>query len=264
MGLIFDIRRFSTNDGPGIRTTVFFKGCPLNCQWCHNPEGRSCEVQKATRINRIGEREFNVEEEIGKEMSADEIMKEIISDVIVYEESGGGVTFSGGEPLEQPEFLLELLKIAKRNNLHTALDTTGYAPRETLEKVIELIDLFLYDLKLMGDTEHIKYTGVSNTVILENLEHILQRQKNVIIRFPIVPGVTDSEKNIHLMKEFFVKHNGSLKEIHLLPFHNIAGHKYNKLKLVNNMKGIASLKEKDLLPLKEEFESIGIKVNISG
>jgi pyruvate formate lyase activating enzyme len=263
-GIIFDIRRFSTNDGPGVRTTVFFKGCPLNCGWCHNPEGRSRETQKATRINRIGEREFRVEEEIGKEMSANEVMKEVLSDVIVYEESGGGVTFSGGEPLEQHEFLLELLKISKKNNLHTVLDTTGYTSPEILGNVIELTDLFLYDVKLMNDGEHIKHTGVTNKGILENLEHILQKKKDVIIRFPVVPGVTDSGKNIQQIKEFIAKHNGSLKEIHLLPFHNIADHKYTKLNAVNNMKGIASLKEKDLLPLKEEFESAGIKVKISG
>jgi pyruvate formate lyase activating enzyme len=197
-------------------------------------------------------------------MSANEVMKEVLSDAIVYEESGGGVTFSGGEPLEQHVFLLELLKISKENNLHTALDTTGYTSPEILENVIELTDLFLYDIKLMDDEEHIKYTGVTNKGILENLEHILLKKKDVIIRFPVVPGVTDSEKNIRCMKEFIGKQNGYLTEIHLLPFHNIADHKYTKLNAVNNLKGVASLKEKDLLPLKKEFESTGLKVKISG
>lgn len=263
-GLIFDIRRFSTKDGPGIRTTVFFKGCPLSCAWCHNPEGRSCEIQKATRINKIGDLEFSVEDVIGKEMSVDEIMKEVLRDLITYEESGGGVTFSGGEPLGQDVFLLELMKEAKRNNLHTVLDTTGYTSEETLRRIMDYTDLFLFDLKIMNNEKHIEYTGVSNTGILSNLNYILQNGKEVIIRFPVIPGINDTDDNIKEMKEYISQHNGSIKEIHLLPYHNIADNKYNKLKILNTMKDVQSLNEKDLLPLKEEFESIGLKVKISG
>jgi pyruvate formate lyase activating enzyme len=263
-GLIFDIRRFSTKDGPGIRTTVFFKGCSLNCIWCHNPEGRSCESQKALRINKIGELEFPVEEIIGKAMSVDEVMDEVLRDLIVYEESGGGVTFSGGEPFEQEEFLLALMTESKRNNLRTAIDTTGYTSVNTLNKVIEYTDLFLYDLKIMDEDKHLKYTGVSNKGILTNLDYILKNGKEVIIRFPVIPGINDKEENILQMKKFIAGYNGSIKEIHLLPFHNIADNKYNKLKLVNTMKEVQGLSEKDLMPLKEEFESIGLKVKISG
>jgi pyruvate formate lyase activating enzyme len=254
-GLIFDIRRFSTKDGPGIRTTVFFKGCSLNCIWCHNPEGRSCESQKAIRINKIGELEFPVEETIGKEMSVDEVMNEVIRDLI---------TFSGGEPFEQEEFLIALMTESKRNNLHTALDTTGYTSENTLQKVIEYTDLFLYDLKIMDNDEHLKYTGVSNKSILGNLGFIIKNGKEVIIRFPVIPGINDNEKNIQQMKKFIAGYNGCLKEIHLLPFHNIADNKYNKLKLVNTMKDVHSLRETNLKPLKEEFESIGLKVKING
>jgi pyruvate formate lyase activating enzyme len=207
-GLIFDIRRFSTKDGPGIRTTVFFKGCPLNCQWCHNPEGRSCEIQKATRVNKIGELEFPIEENIGKKMSAGEVMKEVLSDSITYDESGGGVTFSGGEPFEQYTFLVELLKISKNNSLHTALDTTGYTSKEILQKVMNYTDLFLYDLKLIDDDEHIKYTGVSNIKILKNLDYLLKNSKNVIIRFPVIPGINNTKKNILQMKNYLAKQNG--------------------------------------------------------
>ena len=263
-GLIFDIRRFSTKDGPGIRTTVFFKGCPLNCQWCHNPEGRSCEIQKATRINKIGELVFPIEENIGKKMSAGEVMKEVLSDSITYDESGGGVTFSGGEPFEQYTFLGELLRISKNNNLHTALDTTGYTSQEILHKVINDTDLFLFDLKLMDDDEHIKYTGVSNKNILKNLDYLLLKEKDVIIRFPVITGINNTMKNISMMKDYIAAHNGSIKEIHLLPFHNIADNKYNKLKMTNTMKDVKSVNENDLIPLRKEFESIGLKVKISG
>jgi len=263
-GLIFDIRRFSTKDGPGIRTTVFFKGCSLNCIWCHNPEGRSCEIQKSSRINKIGELEFSIEEYIGYKMSVDEVMKEVLSDTVTYDESGGGVTFSGGEPLEQYSFLCKLLKVSKKNNLHTALDTTGYTSPEILQKVSDYTDLFLYDLKHMNDYEHIKYTGVSNKSILDNLDYLLNNGKDVIIRFPVIPGINDSKENILKMKEYIRNLNGSIKEIHLLPFHNIAHNKYKKLNIVNSMENVISLYEKDLLPMKNEFESLGLRVKISG
>jgi len=263
-GLIFDIRRFSTKDGPGIRTTVFFKGCPLICLWCHNPEGKISELQHVTRINKVGVYEFHNDETIGKRMTVDEVMIEVIKDAITYEESGGGVTFSGGEPLEQYEFLFELMKESKNKNLHTALDTTGYASPDTIQKIIDYTDLFLYDLKLMDDDEHIKYTGVSNESILNNLDYILERGKDVIIRFPVIPKINDTPENIFKMKDYIDKHNGIIKEIHLLPFHNIAENKYNKLKVVNAMKDVPNLYEKDLKTLKQEFESIGLKVKIGG
>jgi pyruvate formate lyase activating enzyme len=263
-GLIFDVRRFSTKDGPGIRTTVFFKGCTLSCLWCHNPEGKISELQHVTRINRVGVYEFHNDEVIGKRMTVDEVMKEVLSDLITYEESGGGVTFSGGEPLEQNDFLLELMKESKKNNLHTALDTTGYASVETIQGIIDYTDLFLYDLKLMDDDEHIKYTGVSNKSILNNLDFILERGKEVIIRFPVIPGINDTRENILQMKEYIGKHKRNIKEIHLLPYHNIADNKYNKLKVVNAMKDVPNLKEKDLKTMKKEFKSIGLKVKIGG
>ncbi len=263
-GLIFDVRRFSTKDGPGIRTTVFFKGCNLSCLWCHNPEGRSSEEQQITRINKVGVYEFHVEEIVGKQMSVDDVMNEVLRDSLTYEESGGGVTFSGGEPLEQPEFLLELMKKSKKNNLHTVLDTSGYVPLKSIKRIIKYTDLFLYDLKLMDNDTHLKYTGVSNKCILENLEFILQSGKEVIIRFPVIPEITDRRENILQLKEFIKSHKENIKEIHLLPFHNIADNKYKKLKIVNTMEGVKSLDEKDLLPLKKEFESIGLKVKISG
>lgn len=263
-GNIFDIRRFSTKDGPGIRTTVFFKGCLLTCLWCHNPEGRSSESEKITRINKVGVYEFHKEEIVGKQMSIEEVMNEILKDSITYEESGGGVTFSGGEPLEQHRFLIQLLKESKKNNIHTALDTTGYSSLSIIKKVVKETDLILYDIKLIDEKEHIKFTGVSNKIILSNLDYILSSSKNVIIRFPVIPDINDTSNNILQMKEFLSSRSDRIKEIHVLPFHNFADCKYKKLNIVNNMNGVKSTKEEELLSLKQEFESLGLIVKING
>lgn len=263
-GIIFDIRRFSTHDGPGIRTTVFFKGCPMNCIWCHNPEGRNCEIEKAVRINRVSDREFKVEELIGREAGVRDVMNEVERDMITYDESGGGVTFSGGEPMYQVNFLKELLMESKKKNIHTAVDTSGYTSRENLEEIIDLVDLFLYDIKHFEDAEHIKYTGRSNVIILENLEYLFSKNKNIILRIPIVPGINFTNSNINLLKEYISAHKDKIQEIGLLPFHNIAEGKYDKLKLINPMKDVNSLKEEDLYKLKGELEFFGLKVNIGG
>jgi len=263
-GIIFDIRRFSTHDGPGIRTTVFFKGCPLNCIWCHNPEGRNCEIEKAVRINKISEREFKVEELIGREVGVRDVMNEVERDMIAFEESGGGVTFSGGEPMYQINFLKALLIESKKKNIHTVVDTSGYTSKQNLEEIIDLVDLFLYDIKLFDDAEHIKFTGRSNVTILENLEYLFNKGKKVILRIPIVPGINFTTSNIILLKEYISLHKGKIHEIGPLPFHNIADNKYDKLKMNNPMKDVKSLKEEDLFVLKNELESLGVKVKIGG
>ena len=173
-GLIFDIKRFSVNDGPGIRTTVFFKGCPLKCLWCHNPEGRSGNVQDVISSHMIGNKTFACSESIGREITINEVIDEIEKDRVFYEESNGGVTLSGGEPFFQFEFLAEILKNLKNKNLHIALDTTGYTNNENIIKIKEYVDIFLYDIKLMDDDLHIKYTGVSNNIILKNLKYLIK------------------------------------------------------------------------------------------
>jgi len=201
-GLIFDIKRFAVHDGPGIRTTIFFKGCPLSCRWCHNPESRSDTLQCSTKHLKLNGEAFEQEEITGKETAVQELLDEIERDRIYYEESGGGVTLSGGEPLFQPDFCVALLRDLKKAGLHTALDTTGYAEQEVIRKIMPYTDLFLYDLKLMDDEEHQKYTGVSNNVILENLEYLVEEGKDVIIRFPIIPGITDKPSNINTIIDF--------------------------------------------------------------
>jgi len=263
-GLIFDIKRFSVNDGPGIRTTVFFKGCPLNCTWCHNPEGRFCKIEKSLRTNRIGDKEFVIEEQIGEDMEVQKVMEEIYKDLIFYEESNGGVTFSGGEPFYQFEFLQELLKASKKKNINTAIDTSGYTPKENISDVLDYTDLFLFDIKHLVDEEHIKYTGVSNKTILDNLNFIIQKKKNIILRMPVIPGINDTRINIDLIKNLISENNGFINELHLLPFHNIASNKYKKLNIENKFKESLSLSKEVLIPLKEEFERTGIKVKIGG
>jgi pyruvate formate lyase activating enzyme len=236
----------------------------LNCIWCHNPEGKNCEIEKAVRINKISEREFKIEELIGREVGVRDVMDEVERDMIVFEESGGGVTFSGGEPMYQVNFLKELLIESKKKNIHTTVDTSGYTSKNNLDEIINYVDLFLYDIKHFEDSEHIKYTGRSNVTILENLEYLINKGKKVILRIPVVPGINFTASNINLLKEYLTMHMGKIQEIGLLPFHNIADNKYDKMKLNNPLKEVKSLNEEDLFPLKNELESLGVIVKIGG
>jgi pyruvate formate lyase activating enzyme len=263
-GIIFDIKRFSVNDGPGIRTTIFFKGCPLSCWWCHNPEGKQCHPEISERTNRIGKKEFTVEERIGNEMSLNQVMNEILKDNIVYEESGGGVTFSGGEPFYQFEFLRKLLKYSKSMHINTVIDTSGYTSKENIMDILDYTDLFLFDIKHLDNDEHLKYTGVSNFIILDNLNFIIQNGKKVILRMPVIPGLNDTPENKKSLKDIISMYTGYLNELHLLPYHNAAMNKYKKLNVENKLKELPGLRKNDLNYLKEEFESLGIKVKIGG
>jgi pyruvate formate lyase activating enzyme len=268
-GLIFDIRRFTVHDGPGIRTTVFFKGCPLSCWWCHNPESQSIHPEDSVKTFILDGKKFYMQETIGKWMTIDEVMSELRLDRIFFEESSGGVTFSGGEPLLQHEFLIGLLKECKINNLHTAIDTSGYANPEIIDKVHPLTDLFLYDLKLMDENDHIRYTGVSNKLILENLVTLISEEKQVIIRIPIVPGITDTQKNISEIKDFLshlTNEKGSTPsfKISLLPYHSIGKNKYTRLQIKNKTEHLPDLTKESLIPLKNEFEMQGFEVRIGG
>ena len=158
-GLIFDIKRFAVHDGPGIRTTVFFKGCPLKCAWCHNPESIGCKPLHINKEYKLNSRTYLKPEIIGREITEDELFAEIIKEQVFMDESGGCVTFSGGEPLLQHGFLLKMLEICKSNNIHTAVDTSLYSSWETIGKISESANLFLVDLKLIDDSKHQQYTG---------------------------------------------------------------------------------------------------------
>ncbi len=226
-GIIFDIKRFAIHDGPGIRTTVFFKGCPMKCPWCHNPESQK---KCPERVANNGKKEI-----IGVKRSVEEIIDEIEKEVVFYDESRGGVTFSGGEPLAQPQFLQALLKECRKRDIHTTLDTTGYVSPKTFKSIIDKVDMFLYDLKIMDDKKHIQCTGVSNRPVLENLKILSKKGKKVIIRFPVIPGITDTEENIKAVGTY-VSSLKNISEIDLLPYHRIAEGKYRRLKKENMMK----------------------------
>ncbi|WDV44590.1 glycyl-radical enzyme activating protein [Clostridiaceae bacterium M8S5] len=262
-GMIFNIQKYSINDGPGIRTTVFLKGCPLDCIWCHNPESqntykeityddkkciscKSCvanckngcftESQSNIRVNfetcsMCSECESQCPSEaikiLGHSKSVKEIIDEVIKDRMFYEESGGGVTFSGGEPMMQIDFLNSLLDHAKSKGLHTAIDTSGYCSEEDIDKIIDKVDLFLYDIKHMDEEKHIKLTGHSNKQILKNLQKLITHSKNIWIRIPIIPTINDEIENILKIGEFLNSLNQ--KKVFLLPYHNISKDKYIKL-----------------------------------
>ena len=263
-GIIFDIKRYAVHDGPGIRTTVFFKGCPLHCWWCHNPESISPKIQNYTREVVFDGIKMNVEDTVGYHISTEELLKEIQKDLAFFEESGGGVTFSGGEPFVQTQFLKEIAKACKESGIHVTVDTTGHTSKKNLEEVLPYVDLFLYDLKHIDDKKHYEYTGVSNEKILENLRFLQEKKKDVVIRFPIVPGYNDDEKNIDATLKVVSGLNGTLKEVHLLPYHNIAAGKYQRFHIRSKMKKMKSLPEEELYPLKERFENAGFKVKIGG
>jgi len=260
---IFSFKRFSVHDGSGIRQTVFFKGCPLNCWWCHNPESQNINAEHIIKKNIVDGEEFEQEEELGKLMSVDELMFEIKKDIIFYDESGGGVTFSGGEPLLQHQFLIEVLKECKKLDINTAIDTTGFDDIKIIEEVACYANTFLYDIKHMDDTEHQKYTGVSNKGILENLRYLDSINKNVVIRFPVIPNINDTKNNIKEMKVFLSKLK-NIRKIDLLPYHNIANHKYTKFNKQNKMIGVEALSKEGMESLKKEFEKIGFTVGIGG
>lgn len=266
-GLIFRIKRFSIHDGPGIRTAVFLKGCPLSCIWCHSPEGIesiitiwhnsadcigcSCCVgacpenaltlvssaRHSILIDRItcslngkcvevcpsGAMQFT-----GYATSPGEVMKEILKDNIFYKSSGGGVTISGGEPLFQPDFTREILRQCKSRGIHTAIETSLFADRGTLDSIMDLTDLFIADLKIYDPAAHLKYTGKSNEKIIENFRYLAGKDKKIIVRIPMISRLTDSEENTTAIKEFVNNLNNNI-EIELISYNPLAGNSYERL-----------------------------------
>ncbi|MFO7617331.1 MAG: glycyl-radical enzyme activating protein [Bacteroidales bacterium] len=263
-GQLFDIQRFGVHDGPGIRTLVFLKGCPLRCAWCCNPESHLKQAQiryvkfrcrgchsctSACPLGAIKPLDGSVRIDFGIcldcpdhpcleacphealslcgfTMSSRELVGEIAKDLDFYLNSGGGVTFTGGEPLAQAEFLREVLEMCKLQGIHTAIETCGYGSRESFQAILPFTDLFLFDLKLADPIKHRQYTGKSNRMILQNLEYLSDQQQEIIIRLPVVPGITDTRENIvgiiHLMEDL------GIREINLEPYHPLGVPKYEQ------------------------------------
>lgn len=254
MGIVFDIQRFCVNDGPGIRTVVFLKGCPLKCLWCHNPESNSskrqlyCDWNKCTHcgkcstvclrgVHRMADGRHQVHYEncvlcgdcvdacpydtmgiYGKQMSAGEVLKEVEKDRDYYVTSGGGVTISGGEPMAQAEYSLELAKNFHEAGLHVCMETSGYAPSERYRKLLEYVDMFLYDYKATGGEQHKKLTGVGNQLILDNLRMLIDAGKNVRLRCPIVPGYNLSEEHLQAIAK--ISREG-VSSVDIIPYHDM-------------------------------------------
>lgn len=296
--IIMNIQKYSIHDGPGIRTTVFLKGCPLNCWWCHNPESQKLSPQimffkekckgcgsclkrcpqksieflegypitdesKCTLCGKCSD--FcpnNARELVGKEITVKDLMKEIIKDEAFYDESNGGVTFSGGEPLVHADYLNNVLEVCKSKGIHTAIDTSGYATWEKFEKIVNNVDLFLFDIKHMNNEKHLKYTGVGNAIILENLKRLSKNGSNIYIRMPIIAGINDDDENINTAVDFISKLN--IIQVNLLPYHKMGMDKYRRLNRQYKLSGLETPSEEVMNKIADKFKKAGIKIKIGG
>ena len=263
-GVIFDIKKYAVHDGPGIRTTVFLKGCPLNCSWCHNPESMNPEPEELNVKRRTSGGNFvETIETIGRQISVEDLLKEIEKDILFYDESAGGVTFSGGEPFIQTEFLLALLKESRRRDINTVIDTSGHTLYANIQKVIPFTNLFLFDLKVMDDKLHQRYTSVSNNLILENLKKVSENGVNYRVRIPLIPGITDTDKNLREAIRFLESFK-SLPPIDLLPYNEICEGKYDRFNRNYELERAETQSESKLESIKSLFTSSGFEVKLRG
>ena len=264
-GLIFNIRRYAIHDGPGIRVTVFMKGCPLNCKWCHNPEGILLSQESVVNTFRIGDREFSEKENAGKYYSPGEILAVLKRDRVFMDQSKGGVTFSGGEPMLQFDFLYNMMKACKEEGYHTAIDTSGYSESEYFESLIPYTDLFLFDIKHLDERKHIDATGVSNSLILENYKLLLKKRAAVELRIPVIPGFNDEPEHIERLIQFIIStKTDSLKRISLLPYHKTGSSKYRRFNLPYRMDGVDPPSKSYIEELKNRLLATGIDVKTGG
>ncbi len=264
-GLIFNVKRYSIHDGPGIRVTFFMKGCPLNCIWCHNPEGISPVPVTVLRKDKVGDHVFTKRETVGRFYSTKDIIDILDREKIFIDQSKGGVTFSGGEPMMQSEFLTEALRSCKTNGYHTAVDTSGYTTREKLDGIITYTDLFLFDIKHLDNAMHRHFTGVSNTTILENYRYLINSGKDVMLRIPVIHGINDDEDHLRLLRETVLKiGTGSLKKISLLPYHRTGSSKYKRFGLEFRMGDTKTPSRERMNEIKELLAATGVKVTMGG
>ncbi|MDX9929007.1 MAG: glycyl-radical enzyme activating protein [Bacteroidales bacterium] len=264
-GLIFSVKRYAIHDGPGIRVTFFMKGCPLKCWWCHNPEGISPDVSFVDRIDRIGEKEFRRTEQVGREYTPHELLAIADRESVFFRNSGGGITFSGGEPMMQFDFLKESMKLLHGSGYHTAVDTSGVAAPERFREIFPYTSLFLYDIKHMDDIKHTEYTGVSNKMILANYRLLMQSGIDMQVRVPVIPGHNEDAGNLLAIRDFIGENAGrNLKEIDLLPFHRIGTSKYRRFALEYRMGDTKQPSQERMQEIADYFSAIGVRVKIGG
>lgn len=299
-GLIFDIKRYSINDGPGIRVTIFLKGCPLRCQWCHNPESLSPKIQKLfsaskcigcgecsrvcpVRACTLTDRGVVTDDSLctlcgkcaeacptlamemsGRFRSVEELLKVIEKERPFFDHSGGGVTFSGGEPLLYPDFLVEVLEACGRRGIHCAVDTSGFVEKETLLRVAKHTDLFLYDLKMVDAEKHRQYTGSDNRVILENLTALAESGAAIQIRIPLIGGVNDDDGSVAASAAFVAGLPGEKKPVTLLPFHDVAKGKDLKLGEERDLRSLCVPTRVDLERVIGLFAEHGLVASVGG
>lgn len=291
-GLIFNIQKFSIHDGPGIRTTIFLKGCPLRCKWCANPESQSANVQilwdqkkcvhclqcvKSCMHQAIScrEGEIHIDEQLcqgclncvstclqsalsneGETKEIEEIVRIALQDKDFYEESGGGITISGGEGMSQPDFLKELVKELKKHNLHLAIETTGYIPKETFHELAPLFDLLLFDVKHYDTNRHFEGTGVHNEQIINNLKWAFHQGLEILPRIPVIPSFNDSIQDAAGLASLLTEIG--LKKVQLLPFHQFGERKYEMMHKEYAYKNVKALQKEDLTEYQNEFIKKGL------
>lgn len=299
--LVINIQKCSIHDGPGIRTTVFFKGCPLSCIWCHNPESQNYHKDVLYSEEKCSKCESclkicpqhaiykeddkvclnrdkckycetcldyclnNARDVVGNKYTIKELIKEIEKDMLFYEESNGGVTLSGGEVMTQDiEYIETIAKICKEKGIGVVIDTCGYSKFENFERILPYVDMFLYDIKLIDDEKHISFTGKSNKIILENLVKLSKLNANINIRIPLIEGVNVDENNrdINEIIKFIKPLN--IKKVNLLPYHNIGMHKYEKLDMKYENAKLARPSDEKLEKIKALFEAENFETNIGG
>ncbi len=255
-GRIFNIQRFSLHDGPGVRTIVFLKGCPLRCRWCCNPESQSFECESITT--------GGVTKNLGEDITVGEILREVERDrAYYYRSGGGGMTLSGGECLMQPEFSEALLRCAKEKGISTAIETTGYAPIEVIRRLLPYVDTVLMDIKHISSEKHKEFTGKDNALILENAKIIAREARRLIIRTPVIPTFNDTDEEIRAIVEF-AKSLDTVREIHLLPYHRIGSDKYAGLGRKYEMEHIRVPKKEKMQKLLGIVNDIGLEGRIGG